>query len=157
MVTNAGQDSLLQRALELCGQLAAGDAVRAASELPGMDSLLLDAVVRPLCQLVEQIGQLRAGSDADLLQPLRALKQTSEHTLQLLRSIPMLSVQGPHISLHPDSILARFSTLRALAGELPDLQARVQQLRVGDGQRRQQAVTELQSALTSVNAQLRTV
>jgi hypothetical protein len=157
MVGSGISDSLLQRTLELCSQLSAGESTRAVSELPGMDSLLLDALARPLTQLIDQIGQLRAGSDAGLLQPLRALKQTAEHSLQLLRSTPMLSVQGPHIRLHPDSIMARFTTLHTLAANMPNLQARLEQLHAADGQRKQQGVIELQSALTHVNSQLRTV
>lgn len=157
MVAKTDTDVVLQRALELCRQLSAGMNDRGAPELTALDAQLLDSVTRPLSSLTEQIGQLRADGDAALLQPLRGLKQTSELSLQLLRSIPTLSVNGPHIRLHPDSILARFATLRDLAGDLPDLEAQLRQIHGLQNPQRQQAILKLQTGLTTLNARLRTV
>lgn len=158
MVAKTDRETLLQRTLELCRQLTDGRSEQAESELPSLDAQLLDAVTRPLIILAEQTGQLRAGGDAGLLQPLRGLKHTAEHSLQLLRSIPMLAVSGPHIRLHPDSILARFTTLQDLAADLPELESQLRQIHAaGNQQQRQQAVLRLQAGLTAVNSKLKTI
>jgi hypothetical protein len=147
-------DRLQQQTEQLCRLLEAGDHDRATAQLPGMDSLLLEAVSRPLTELAGQIAQLQAGRDVSLQLAFRTLRLTAEHTLRLLQTIPALSVNGPHIRLHTDSIMARLTTLNELVGDAALLQAGLSPLLQGDVEQKIQAAGELQSGLNRLNSRL---
>jgi len=156
MATNPPTDALQQRTQEICRLLAAGDEDKATTELAGLDSLLLEHVSKPLSQLVSRIAQLRTAGDPGLQLAVRRLKQTAEHTQQLLQTIPVLSIAGPHIRLATESILERVMTLRDVTGELPLLQSELQSL-VAGGSHQQQTAVRLQASLTALNSRLGTV
>ncbi|MFM7055560.1 MAG: hypothetical protein ACKO2P_01415 [Planctomycetota bacterium] len=153
MATNSPTDALQQRTQEICRLLAAGKQDQATTELAALDSLLLDSVSNPLAQLVSRIAQLRADGDPGLQLAFRRLKQTAEHTQQLLRTIPRLCISGPHIRLATESILERVMTLRDITGELPLLQSELQSLAQA-GSHQQQAAVRLQASLTTLNSRL---
>ena len=156
MAANPPTDALQQRTQEICRLLAAGDEHKATTELAGLDSLLLEHVSKPLSQLVSRIAQLQTAGDPGLQLAFRRLKQTAEHTQQLLQTIPVLSIAGPHIRLATESILERVMTLRDITGELPLLQSELQSL-VAGGSHQQQTAVRLQASLTALNSRLGTV
>lgn len=156
MSENSTTDALQQRTQELCRLLATGDEQQAVTELAALDSLLLDQLSRPLSQLLSHVTQLRAEGDTVLQLAFRRLKQTASHTRQLMQTIPVLSISGPHIRLATDSILERVMTLRDVTAELPLLQAELQSL-LQAGSHQQQAASRLQAALTALNSRIETV
>jgi len=156
MAANPPADAIQQRTQQICRLLADGDEQKATSELAALDSLLLENVSKPLSQLISRIAQLRADGDPALLLAFRRLKQTAEHSLQLLQTIPMLSISGPHIRLATESILERVMTLRDITGELPLLQSELQSL-AHAGSHQQQTAVRLQTSLTALNSRLANV
>lgn len=154
MSTGLVPDKFQQQTEELCRLLQAGDDERAATLLPGMDSLLLEAVSRPLTELTTQISQLRAGGDVSLQLAFRTLKLTSEHTARVLQTIPAVAVNGPHIRLHTDSIMSRLTTLRNLADELPALNGTLQLLQQSGPQKKTDTAIQLENTLNKINSRL---
>jgi hypothetical protein len=143
-----------QQTEELCRLLQSGDLERAAAQLPGMDSLLLEAVSRPLTELTTRISQLRAGDEVRLQVAFRTLKLTAEHTVRILQTIPAVAINGPHIRLHTDSIMSRLTTLRNLSGELQPLQSSLDILHQGDSRKKIDAAVQLETDLNRINSRL---
>ena len=156
MSDNLTTEAFQQRTQELCRLLAAGDELKAKSELANLDSLLLDQLSGKLLPLISRVTQLRAEGDPALQLAFRRLKQTASHTRQLMQTIPVLSLSGPHIRLATDSILDRVMTLRDVTCELPLLQAELQSL-LQAGSHQLQAASRLQAALTALNSRIETV
>jgi|GEM_PF-2040970 hypothetical protein len=154
MTQSTVADEALQRIGQLCQLLQQGRDEQATVELPGLDSTLLNEISAPLTELTLNIRGTGSGGDMNLLLALRKLQLTAEHTQNLLQTVPALAVSGPHIRLHPDSILSRAIALRDLIAELPGLQELLPSVLQGSAADRLRATEHLQQSLTGLNARL---